>query len=1091
MESEAILDILKVAGYCAVAWLLAPYFWAAFRWAVVDPADALLHKLKSLPPVPRFLAVLVLCVSIVFGDKPSTNGTDGLNAPLPPMLQMGLRIGDPPPADEPSALAITAFSKSTNGVGFAMDWIPGLGLAYLDLRYSEHLDTNDWSILDRWTVSPTQTNDTRFIPYGGSFTNAVSGFFALRGYTYDADPDGDRLSVGEELRLGTDPVSSDTDGDGLSDAEELGTVEVLPADETYWLSFSGDTAVWSTTAYSDTGGYLIDLPRPYTVNGVTYSKLRITADAILYLVDPAQPNSWYTAYITAPPDLATAALSDRHVAIAGCGLNLCVDVQHLGSWAVYGYANLSSGPATVIDFYDLGFNSERYAAVQHLVSYQLVLPSGEENVFYLTYRFSSTDLQPPSSFFLAKNPTIGVQCPWLTPRLDGESYYNLVWKPGAEDFDHERRLRFTIGRGTDPVLSDSDGDGFSDGDELIRFQTDPNAGDDDSDGDGLPNPTELRIGTDPDLSDTDGDGLSDAEEFALGTNPLQPDTDGDGMDDGWETAHDGSRVEGTGTVAQIGTVVRFDPLARNDEDDDPYNGADADPDGDGLTNAEECAAGTDPCVPDTDGDGVDDHDEVGQGSDPADPTDEGDPSSRVAVSFHFGDHSESHSEKYRLEVKPLQGAGARPSSFSKVNARYGECETNTVYLKPGWSYEIRLYHSGTKPGESVDYDYTLRPVGRLPANVILVDDDSLFGEDNTSTYFAGAGKTAFVSVLKASVEICSPDDPDWGELDESRVVLDNESLRIKIKIVPSIDTLAVCREAFGDAIVIKTSGTNPQGVAVPIDSSAQFTRSPSCAEIRISKTRDQLKSLGLVPQSDEDGVNEMASYDVGSLAGNDGSNINDSFAFFGLAYQYRGLASNEQTMTLESPRANAPLSKSFFQAAGAERIVVSYCDSQSATRQIMNQSDYFYYSGHGYHDFGIVDEYEASDVISHWDRDLQCVIFAACSILDINDYNGNYALNPQSHDASPGKTWENVGPAVLLGYNYVAPADASGRPQKVIEEWIGMRGGIGDVLAWMNANALWGNANACAIEKDLKYTYFKKSRNGWFVKVQSVNKEDW
>ncbi|MDO5318678.1 MAG: hypothetical protein Q4G65_08640 [bacterium] len=44
-------------------------------------------------------------------------------------------------------------------------------------------------------------------------------------------------------------------------------------------------------------------------------------------------------------------------------------------------------------------------------------------------------------------------------------------------------------------------------------------------------------GTNPTRADTDGDGLGDAEEPRLGLDPLQPDTDGDGMSDGWELAH--------------------------------------------------------------------------------------------------------------------------------------------------------------------------------------------------------------------------------------------------------------------------------------------------------------------------------------------------------------------------------------------------------------------------------------------------------------------------------------------------------------------------------------------------------------------------
>lgn len=54
----------------------------------------------------------------------------------------------------------------------------------------------------------------------------------------------------------------------------------------------------------------------------------------------------------------------------------------------------------------------------------------------------------------------------------------------------------------------------------------------DTDGDGLFDPTEVEIGTDPNNPDTDGDGLSDGHEVTVTfTNPLSPDTDGDGLGD--------------------------------------------------------------------------------------------------------------------------------------------------------------------------------------------------------------------------------------------------------------------------------------------------------------------------------------------------------------------------------------------------------------------------------------------------------------------------------------------------------------------------------------------------------------------------------
>ncbi len=55
----------------------------------------------------------------------------------------------------------------------------------------------------------------------------------------------------------------------------------------------------------------------------------------------------------------------------------------------------------------------------------------------------------------------------------------------------------------------------------------------DRDGDGLATRDEVYFfGTDPGLADTDCDGLSDFEEVVRGTSPLVPDTDGDGLVDG-------------------------------------------------------------------------------------------------------------------------------------------------------------------------------------------------------------------------------------------------------------------------------------------------------------------------------------------------------------------------------------------------------------------------------------------------------------------------------------------------------------------------------------------------------------------------------
>ena len=76
--------------------------------------------------------------------------------------------------------------------------------------------------------------------------------------------------------------------------------------------------------------------------------------------------------------------------------------------------------------------------------------------------------------------------------------------------------------GTDPNVSDTDGDGFSDGEE-VRAGYDPlGPGKLDSDNDGFPDPDERKFGSDPFSPDTDGDGYSDGDEIKNGYNPLIP-----------------------------------------------------------------------------------------------------------------------------------------------------------------------------------------------------------------------------------------------------------------------------------------------------------------------------------------------------------------------------------------------------------------------------------------------------------------------------------------------------------------------------------------------------------------------------------------
>jgi uncharacterized repeat protein (TIGR01451 family)/MYXO-CTERM domain-containing protein len=232
---------------------------------------------------------------------------------------------------------------------------------------------------------------------------------------------------------------------------------------------------------------------------------------------------------------------------------------------------------------------------------------------------------------------------------------------------------------TDPLDDDTDDDGLMDGNEDVNDngnvdpgETDPTDADTDDDGVqdgtelGLPSPegddTDMTVFqpdndpsniTDPNDDDTDDDGILDGNEDADAdgavdageTDPNDPDTDGDGLTDGQEvglaepegddtdpsvfrpdgdagaTTTDPTNIDTDGGTVPDGEEDTdldgvLDPGERNPNDPSDDIPGTGDCDGDGLTDAEEEALGTDPCDEDTDGDGIPDGTEVTLGLDP-------------------------------------------------------------------------------------------------------------------------------------------------------------------------------------------------------------------------------------------------------------------------------------------------------------------------------------------------------------------------------------------------------------------------------------------------------------------------------------------
>lgn len=177
--------------------------------------------------------------------------------------------------------------------------------------------------------------------------------------------------------------------------------------------------------------------------------------------------------------------------------------------------------------------------------------------------------------------------------------------------------------GTNPTITDTDGDELSDGEEFS----------------GTLNPFG-GAPTNPVVADSDGDGANDgAEVFGLlnelfayeSTNPNMVDTDGDGMSDGYELANNSpgtaldANDDGTTDATQAAAADRDADGLSNLAEFDPSQGANtaslrtradlADTDSDGLSDGVEdntnlwsglTATGTDPTDPDSDDDGISD-----------------------------------------------------------------------------------------------------------------------------------------------------------------------------------------------------------------------------------------------------------------------------------------------------------------------------------------------------------------------------------------------------------------------------------------------------------------------------------------------------
>ncbi len=263
--------------------------------------------------------------------------------------------------------------------------------------------------------------------------------------------------------------------------------------------------------------------------------------------------------------------------------------------------------------------------------------------------------------------------------------------------------------------------------------------------------------------------------------------------------------------------------------------------------------------------------------------------------------------------------------------------------------------------------------------------------------------------------------------------------------------------------------------AVPVSSATVDDRGMNVFHVTIPGT--WLESSGLASNTD-DGRIAKTSIDMSDEA--EGKSNRQDSDMFDQAMQGE-LHGRARSTTNASKTASIPegmFNMRTVQAAGTGCLAATVAGTSSDLVQVQQQADVLYYSGHGWHDSGKLNGIVApSDVAGHW-HDVDTVVFAGCSVLDIGDRGNNYT-NQVSHSASPGLRWvSESGASTFLGYCWKAPLDYQGSVG-IVRDWCARRATLGDVDAWMRANDNSAGRNACAIrridDETLEYRYFKKT----------------